>query len=832
MTIISDNISLIRANTVTTAFDSGEITENTSLAYSNLFYPYILDNGGNNQNISLTIDVMNRDELVKDTKNIVNKKWIDENRLANNLSNAKVNWGFKEAYHGVKKSRAISNAICFDGQVLTFYIAPQGHEAGYVDNSWLYCKTTLTVKVVNLANGSEETIYTFNNFESKDNDSTRYFSWTAPSIDQETYDNYGLFGICVLRLEVNRVYYEDAERIRPTDKIIPTLNQSHLQLLIYSGAKEIIEVDAEDANILKTLPSYSDTLTQIFSKTIFDDLQSLNYNALTDDQKRAIIADQIAVLFMSQHPVLFADVYPGKIIGFGANQALPAAKIINKIITYGKRYPDIVPLVKDRLFGMLATYKTFNFGIDIEQVISDYTQSTQYIRDPIRVILVDSNGILSSDFGIDGIAFNPYAMTTTNVEALTDIPPLVSVDLPLYDSLVDITNILITKIFGEEITPYTKIIRVGFTPVFGENDIKRIRYSLFTDNSKEYKTYIDEDGTSRYYLFNLDYFAVTRPLEKGDILTAQIDIEDKFGGVTSFIQTSTAQGTEEKPFLYDLKIYQRNDGSDVVDIYYTYKGIEEINKATLEAQFSIDGGQVWTKVPITSLKGDFGKNIMPGRRRITWLPSVDLKGLDVEYPILCRLTLYDEDLKLATGNTLTGALVWDLDKPEVAVMKGPFVDHIDLEKVTLNALGTYYVPTDGEVDFEYTGKIGTTATIVIEGESFVVGNINGYFVWDIGGEEHQFTFEGETIVIEAGHKAYEITYDGVGSLLFKVKFRDYLSSSSSSSSTEVYDSSSSSSYSTSDSTEIYDSSSSQSSSSNYYWSTIRIFLVPYTEIFE
>ena len=70
--------------------------------------------------------------------------------------------------------------------------------------------------------------------------------------------------------------------------------RSHLQLLIYSGAKEIIEVDAGVANILTTPPSYSDTLEEIFKDTIFNSISSLNYNALTDDQKRAHAFSQIA----------------------------------------------------------------------------------------------------------------------------------------------------------------------------------------------------------------------------------------------------------------------------------------------------------------------------------------------------------------------------------------------------------------------------------------------------------------------------------------------------------------------------------------------------------
>ena len=49
MSYETDNISLERANTTSTVFDSGVVTENTTNSYANLFYPYVLDHGGNDE---------------------------------------------------------------------------------------------------------------------------------------------------------------------------------------------------------------------------------------------------------------------------------------------------------------------------------------------------------------------------------------------------------------------------------------------------------------------------------------------------------------------------------------------------------------------------------------------------------------------------------------------------------------------------------------------------------------------------------------------------------------------------------------------------------------
>jgi len=240
MSYISDNVGLIRANTNSTAWDAGEVTDNISLPYSNLFYPYILDNGGNTEIVSLTIDIFNPEELKEDTENVINKDWAKDQRLRDNLSTAKAIWGFKQAYHGFKKSRSISNGFCFGGQAVTFYIAPQGHGTGNIENKWLYCKTSITIKAIDVLMGTETTLHTFDNFESSKTSSDRYFTWIVPTEDQTAFDNYGLFGMVVLRVDVTETYYEDAEwTVLYTDNV-PNVNQAHLQLLIYTKTLRIV----------------------------------------------------------------------------------------------------------------------------------------------------------------------------------------------------------------------------------------------------------------------------------------------------------------------------------------------------------------------------------------------------------------------------------------------------------------------------------------------------------------------------------------------------------------------------------------------------------------
>ncbi len=827
MSYFSNNISLERANTNTSNFDAGIINDNTVNAYANLLNSYIADNGGNLQIVSLTIDVLNNEELTE-SNDIINANWIDDKRKRENLIEAKAIWGFREAYHGVKKSKAISNAFCFANQKLTFYIAQQGHSTGYIDDQWVYCTTSITVSVVNIFDGSETTLKTFNDFEVALDADSRYFEWTVPARDVHAFVDYGLFGLYVIKIAVSNIYYKDALREIPYEGDYPSSNQAYLQLLTYDGVHELLSVDAGDVSIMPPIPT-TDNMAEAFNQTVFDSLEALNDNELTEDQKRAIIADQCAVLFMSQHSVLTADFYPGKILGVGIDASVHPRKIIDKAVTYAQRNPNIVSLIKDRLFGMIATYRAFNFATDIEAYIPNYLQSNQIVRDPIRSILMDVNNVVSGDMGINGLSFNPYSMEVVNVDFLHNVPQTLVMDISLYKNIIDIGNIQITKTYG--VPEYS--VTVSFDVIKGSADIATIKYILFTEQANKtnnYSSYTASNNLSRSHTFN---HLLNGPIDsspQGDLITAQIIIEDIYGEVNSFIGFDWLYGSAERPSIIDLKIYQRNDGSDIVDVYYTYLGLTEINNSYVYVQFSVDKGVTWSDVLVNSLKGDFGSNVQPGRRVVSWNPVVDLADVVFDSYVLCRLTLYDADSKLAVGKSVSGALVLDVDKPVVFVKKRviDFVDEVVRTVIRPNTV-VVFDNNNLAINFRYSGADDTTAIVMLNGISYTVGVVDGYFIWDIGGINHKFVYDKENLSISSGIYTYIIVYDGIGSFLFTIVL-DVFNSSSSSSSSSIdssssssvgYSSSSSSSvgYSSSSSSSVGYSSSSSSSSSSLQYSS-------------
>ena len=74
-------------------------------------------------------------------------------------------------------------------------------------------------------------------------------------------------------------------------------------------------------------------------------------------------------------------------------------------------------------------------------------------------------------------------------------------------------------------------------------------------------------------------------------------------------------------------------------------------------------------------------------------------------------------------------------------------------------------------EYVYLGETGTTASIIINDEFFVISNSSGNtLIWDLGIDEYEFTVEDETISIEVLGEEYEIKFilNDDGRLVFSI----------------------------------------------------------------
>jgi hypothetical protein len=91
----------------------------------------------------------------------------------------------------------------------------------------------------------------------------------------------------------------------------------------------------------------------------------------------------------------------------------------------------------------------------------------------------------------------------------------------------------------------------------------------------------------------------------------------------------------------------------------------------------------------------------------------------------------------------------------------------------LGAGETFVLPPGGEsfVSVSFTGDPGETASIVLNGQTFAVGNEAGLFVFDPSnewGERHVFTTIGESYSLFSAGREYSIIWGGFGSLVFGI----------------------------------------------------------------
>ena len=461
------------------------LVENSD-AYANIFYPYIQDDGGNTQNVSLTVDVINEDSLFPTRNQFKEQEWLTNKRNNGNILLDQLIWGFKETTHSVRRSKSLSTAFCFNKQSITFNIAKSGHTAGYIGEDFIYAKNIVEISIVDVIRGTETTISTFDALDTEKENTDRLSQWVIPDEHNSTFSSYGFFGMFVIKIKVTSKLFDDASR-----KIVSSygdkVSNFYLQLLTYSSAREATDVSADNIDIFPTNATNADTFNELFDKSIFDDLTQYNQNDLSDDQKRAIMADQIAVLFMSQHPVVTSDLTPSKITGFGGEKAIQTQKVIDRAITYAERFdPSIIQLAKNRLFGMVANYKTFSFADEINNEFSTNDQSNQIIREPSRIILMDEDATLVDEIGTGGILFNPYAIETLHTEILASTIPTDSYSISLFKYSVGIDTIIITNDLDADLSCGEDQIKLSFNILYGGEKISTIYYQVWLRNNLSY----------------------------------------------------------------------------------------------------------------------------------------------------------------------------------------------------------------------------------------------------------------------------------------------------------------------------------------------------------
>ena len=776
--------------------------------YANLMYPYIQDDGGNFRNTSLSIDIINSD-------------FVANNNAGNILLNQVV-WGFKETSNISTTSTAISNAFCFNDQSISIKFDKKGHLEGSLGDDYVYVKNTIQLSVTDLISGEENNLATFSGFDLELDDSARYFQWTVPSKNQDAFSNYGLFGLFVFRIKITSQFFIDKNLSSPSTHINKESN-SYMQLLTFSAPAEAQYVTPNKHDIFTSSPHASDSFLTLYNKSIFSSLDDLNENTISEDQKRAIIADQVAVLFISQHPVVTSDYSPSRILGYGGEQSVQPQKILNNAITYAERFDSsVIQIVKNRLFGIIANYKTFSFADEIDSLFDSNAQSVQSIIDPPRIIHMDSLGKLSDDTGVNGILFTPYVVENLNTEILTKAPKSYPHKIKLYKNNIGIDTLLITDFNNAPLECGDDKIKLSFNVIFGEEQIESIYYQVWINNNLVYLESTDNSGTSRSDTFDFDSSGIActysgSTLLSGDILTARVTITDIHSNPNVFQRKLFFPLDHDKPAITEVTSSQRKDGSGLIDIIYFYKGAFEVSESNVLLTYSTDN--ITFSSVSSNVIGDIGFGIMPGYRKITWNPSSVLTASnDV---VFIKVSLTDTDGNSNVGLTNSSVAVVDLSIPIVDIRKLNIEEESIMEESssTSDSSSSSFSSDSSSSSLGYSSSSSSSSSLGYSSSSSSEGyssssSSEGYSSSSSSSSEGYSSSSSSSSSSSEGYSSSSSSSSSEG--YSSSSSSEGYSSSSSSSSSEGYSSSSSSS---SSSSEGYSSSSSSSSSSSEGYSS-------------
>ena len=604
------NISLIRQNINPVL--NGEAMAIGYPSYASLFYPYLVDNGGNTSSPTMVIDTVNNPNDVLGVSFVVKQT--------------------TNPYHQAH----LGNAYLFNNQQITAYIA-RSTQLQDPRNS-VYTNTRITITLTNIITGLSVVVKEFTNLAVPKDDSSRYFTIDLPSLNNSVFSLYGLYGACVLSLDTDIELYGD-RRFKTKLGVIEG-HHYRLQMLIYSAASEAF-------NVSSTIPIFDESIVgsenydALFEKSLMGNYNGVRSVALNSSQKRAVVCDQMAVLFMSQHPVLTCDIAPSPVLGLGCTTTHDTTYSSQNGV-YTQKYKN-VDMVLDRRFGLPIGYTTFGYSKEIEKYFSDYNLSHQTLRDPCRILCMNTGGQLNNGFGVDGIIFNPYVVKHVNADLC--YPQTLQYNFVLSNSTNSLMEIRLSDVSGSPIVNSTSNVSVYFSCSM---PLQQVQYTIWTHNSLGWQTFVDYDATTTRHNFNLGMngIIVTRDsagnLLRGDVATVQIKYIDWHGVSGVFSQEFFVPEIHADPAIVDIVAYQIPDGNGTIQLVYKYDGGSEVNNTMVNLYYSLDNIR-WTQVT-AGVSGDVGM-ITPGLRRIQWFAGDVL-------PVGTKKVL----LRLASANPAVGVV--------------------------------------------------------------------------------------------------------------------------------------------------------------------------------
>jgi hypothetical protein len=135
------------------------------------------------------------------------------------------------------------------------------------------------------------------------------------------------------------------------------------------------------------------------------------------------------------------------------------------------------------------------------------------------------------------------------------------------------------------------------------------------------------------------------------------------------------------------------------------------------------------------------------------------------------VTIQISGISLLTSVTEPGEYIVTFNASDKAGNTSTYIKYMFVTGYIVINSGDTFTLSDimNSASFIYGGDSGTTAIMIISGNSYLIANYGGNFVWDYSGiNQHIFTYSGETLNVTINNTVFNFTFIEWGSLYFNI----------------------------------------------------------------
>lgn len=522
---------------------------------------------------------------------------LHPDRFRGDLQNNQAVWGFVET--SIDTTSRIANAVALTGDILTLYIAPQGHGVGWLPgvSGEIFCSSQLEITLFDCLRGTSAT-HVFTGFSAAPDANSRYLEIHLPESDANgvSFESLqGVRGLYTLLVQETCTPYQRADMSCPIlvgEEEVVYHNSSWLQIQTVYWKDVLNDVTLSpttnrqvlnNCDFITNRPLGADVEP---TSAVFDDhtiFPTYAIAPLTDRQKDIVLRDSVLGLLGSQAPLLTADHHKAPTIGIGLTDAAANPE--------GVHTPEA--RVASRLFGLHGSPPAINTLDALSSITNDHGQLSIQLRDPLRIISHAEDGVAT-------MRHSPAIAVATGVDAIRPTPHTTRIAIGQPTILVN--NVAIQPHTTSEQTVGAWL---SFNVTSGEEAIQSVSFGFAVDD-EDYFTLEDSTGEVRNQYVR--FASIDKTATATSTLYGLVGVRTKDGQGFFYRCLHCLALDNNQPSM--VRIFgEQQRASNRISVSYDYLSRREIAPATVALS-------TYLRDQPAMVAGDVGAGVLPGSRNI------------------------------------------------------------------------------------------------------------------------------------------------------------------------------------------------------------------------